>query len=239
MPDEEAFKSWQSKLSLISEAELRSPKMPIDVFCADAETLSAVCKNDKTQLLGAGLEWQYVLDLIPLSQALRYCQAMWMSEDKQNKEQIKYLQLKSEALVLKKELLRHYKYAFYHYPKLKQKLKTLDKYSTQKKLPLDLLHLVNLAKNHRSLLENINFDSTLTQQAHDLSHSIPEQLALSKAVPKSEHKQWRDRAYTLLSSRIKVIRECGLYIFHQDKQKIKRYRVNYYREYHSTYRKGI
>ncbi|TRX71834.1 hypothetical protein [Carboxylicivirga sp. M1479] len=232
MQFEQAFNAWKPALAQLSSNEVKTPSIPIDEMCAEAETLSVVCHKDKTELLAAGLNWQYVDDLKSLSLALRFCQAHWLNASGRTKEAAKWQELKKEAFELKKELLRHFNYAFYHHPSIKKKLITIGRHRDINNLILDLLLLANLADNNADVLQNINYNTEQTTQARTLSRQVSEQYASAKLNKgaKVESKLWRDRAYTLLSHRMSEVRTCGQYISHNNDKKYQQYVSNYYRK---------
>jgi hypothetical protein len=53
--------------------------LPVDDFAASTETLAIDANEDRDALAAAGLDVTLIDELTPLSGALRYCQANWMS----------------------------------------------------------------------------------------------------------------------------------------------------------------
>lgn len=239
MSYEQAFEQWKPILAKIPNQVVKSPKIPIKILCGEAESLSVTCRNDKTQLLKAGLDWQKVEDLMPLSNTLRHCEAIWRSVSGKTTEQQQWLEIKKEALALKKELLRHFFYAFHCHPSIKKKLRTINHNRVNKHLSHDLLLLANIAQKYKPVLTSINFDFDQCTKAKQLAHQLGEKLANSRTGNNSQasFKNWRDRVYTLLSQKMKEIRTCGKYTFHNDDKKYAQYTSFYYRKHYANNRK--
>lgn len=237
MQYKQAFLEWESKIASVPLEESKTPKIPVKTICAEAEELAFTCKQDKEQLISVGLNWQLVDDLKPLSNALRYCQAIWVSTPSKSEAETQWLALKKEALALKKELLRHFNYAFFHHPELKKKLQPIRKNHLNRQLSYDLLLLAKIAQNNALLLASINYDTHQNLKASQLAEQLKEVLAAKNTTidPKSKNKLLRDQVYTLLSARVKEIRICGRYLFHEDKTKQSRYVSKYYKG-HKKYR---
>ena len=74
-------------------------------------------------------------------------------------------------------------------------------------------------------LAAIHFDMEKLQQARELSHSMSELLAASNGAvgEGNEAKILRDKAFTLLDEKARIIREYGQYVFWKDENKLKRY----------------
>ncbi|MCG8579586.1 MAG: hypothetical protein MI866_06705 [Bacteroidales bacterium] len=237
MEYQEAFEIWRPILANISPEQIKAPRIPVDKFCAEAEELYVVCQIDKTELLSTGINWQDVENLNSLSSALRYCQAIWVSTPTRSAEMQQWLQTKKEALSLKKELFRHFDYAFHNDVKTKSRLSDIRQRKDNRSLPFVLSTLAQIGEKNATQLQKISFDTGLIQQARELSLKASEHMALLNASNNKEaNKLWRDRAYTLLHEKINRIRKCGQYCFHEDKEKCNKYHSNYYRKYNNSNR---
>ena len=73
----------------------------------------------------------------------------------------------------------------------------------------------------------IHFDLEKLAQARAFSHSMSELLAASNgaAGEGNESKVLRDKAYTLLADKARIIRNYGRYVFWKNEDKLKRYYV--------------
>ena len=74
-------------------------------------------------------------------------------------------------------------------------------------------------------LAAIHFDMEKLPQSRALSHNTSELLAASNgaAGEGNEAKILRDKAFTLLDEKARIIREYGQYVFWKDENKLKRY----------------
>jgi hypothetical protein len=89
----------------------------------------------------------------------------------------------------------------------------------------DLIDLAVLGEKYPEPLAAIHFDMEKLSQARELSHSMSELLAASNgaAGEGNEAKILRDKAFTLLDEKARIIREYGQYVFWKDENKLKRY----------------
>jgi len=230
MPYEDAYKQWLQKLDALPEDAIRKPKMPIKELCSEAEQLAVTCRNDKSLLIKTGLDWQDVKDLKTLSNALRYCESLWQATPKKSAELKQWLEVKKQAMALKKELLRHYHYAFFHHPAIKKKVSSIGLNRSNKYLSQDLALLAQYGLKHAAILAKINFDAQQIEMAQQLSKQVSETLADNRVyiTPKDSIKRRRDSAYTLLYQKLDNIRRCGKYLFKDDEKKYIKYKSNYY-----------
>ncbi len=230
MSIESIIEQWQPILASIPLEDIKKPKIPVKHVCAEAEALSVTCHHDKEQLVKAGLNWQHAEDLKPLSELLRHYQAQWQSTRSQSSETKQWLTMKQEALTLKKELLRHYYYAFHHHPAILNQLKPISYSHKNNQLSIHLLQLANIADKHSTLLSTINFDTSQSERARALSNSISELLALKtvSSNPAKDTLLWRNCTYTLLYQKMTEIRNCGKYAFYHNNKKCKQYMSSYY-----------
>ena len=86
------FEQWKKNIENIPTKDVKLPNLPIDDFVASTETLAIDANEDRDALAAAGLDVTLIDELTPLSGALRYCQANWMSifrarEESQNQWQ--------------------------------------------------------------------------------------------------------------------------------------------------------
>ena len=231
---EETFNNWQKTLASLSTNKIKAPNIPIHEFCFEAELLSKTAHKDKTKLLTTGLDWQLVEDLLPLSHTLRYYQAQWRAGANGKQKKPKQWQTtKSEALELRNEMLRHFKYAFYHTPDIKKHFQQIRKHGSNKDLIHDLHLLAKIAQQNAETLRTINYQTAQNTRARELSKALSELLAEINTSTNNGQgdKLWRDRAYTLLMNRVSITRECGRYIFWTDKKKLSMYASQYFRKH--------
>jgi len=224
MITDNTFTEWKPTLVAIPNNKIKKPNIPIHIFCGEAEALSNTAHQDKDKLIAAGIDWTLVEGLLPLSHVLRYCQANWKAEPKDKPSTIKWRESKSEAIQLRNEMLRHFNYAFHHHPDIKKQLLTIRQHNKQTDLIQDLKVLANIAETNAEQLDKISYEKAQSTRAIQLSNTLSQLLTKTTLKsPETTSKEWRDRAYTLLKTRIASIRSCGQYIFWKDKKKYKMY----------------
>ncbi len=211
--------------------ETKLPDTPIDIVSADAETLQKEGIEDKDALVTAGLEWSKVENLSMRAGALRYCQAVWMSEYRAQQEaQKEWLTQSPLAYELRDELLHHFSFAYRNTPDVNSKVKRIREGNGHKDMIQDLIELAVLGDKNPEPLANINFDVANLQTARTTSHSMSELLAASNGSKdeSSANKIIRDKAYTLLIDDMRDIREVGQYVFWRNPERKKKY-INTYK----------
>jgi hypothetical protein len=165
-------------------------------------------------------------ELPPLSGALRYCQAIWMSEYRARIEAQKEWQEQSPmAYEEKKDLLHHFSFAYRHDDNILKKVMRIREGASHADMVQDLVELAVLGEKHPQPLTAINFDLDRLQNARTLSHTMSELLAAANgsAGDNSSNKLLRDRAYTLLAEKASTVREYGRFVFWKDEDKRARY----------------
>ncbi|MBI9060671.1 MAG: hypothetical protein JEZ14_01700, partial [Marinilabiliaceae bacterium] len=106
------YESWKDQIVAFHSKNVKLPDTPIDVVAADAETLQKEASKDKEALVAAGLDWNRVDNLLTKSGALRYLQAIWMSEYRARQDsQKEWLEQSPKAYELRDELLHHFSFA--------------------------------------------------------------------------------------------------------------------------------
>jgi uncharacterized protein (DUF111 family) len=76
MPHTEDYQAKLEIISAISEQDLKSPAMPVDVYLQEAENLFHWASDDKEALMGVGLDWEWVADLKGRTDALRQLESI-------------------------------------------------------------------------------------------------------------------------------------------------------------------
>ncbi|MBS2212777.1 hypothetical protein KEM09_15260 [Carboxylicivirga mesophila] len=230
MSIESIIEQWQPILASIPREDIKKPKIPVKHLCVEAEALAVTCLKDKEQLVKAGLNWQHAMDLKPLSELLRHYQSQWQSTRGQSPQTKQWLAMKQEAIALKKELLRHYYYAFHHHPAILKQLKPISHSNKNNQLNIHLLELANIADKHGTVLSGINFDTNQSTRARELANQLAEHLAKNhNASPSGKDALlWRNRTYTLLYNKMTGIRTCGKYAFYHNSRKRKLYMSSYF-----------
>ncbi|MBN2165296.1 MAG: hypothetical protein JW717_03370 [Marinilabiliaceae bacterium] len=233
MEFQQEFEQWKETIAGVKTDETKLPTLPIDVVCSEAENLQVEAQKDKEQLIGAGLEWILVEELLPLSHALRYCQAVWMSEYKAKQEsREQWNALSPLAYELRNDMLHHFSYAFRGDNNLMAKVSRIRQGTGHSDMIQDLVELSVLAIKNPEPLTAINYDVTLNDRAAATSKQMSELLAMANgdANSNSEAKQMRDKAFTLLHEKMTVVRECGQYVFWRNEERKAKYACDYNRK---------
>ena len=224
------FESWKAPIGAVPTKEVKLPNQPIDECTAQAETLATEAGKDKVLLGQAGLNVVLIDDLMPLSGALRYCQAQWMSEYRARQDaQKEWLEQSPLAYELRDEILHHYSFAYRQYPGIRKKVTRIRDGAGHADMIQDLVELAVLGLKNPEPLSAIGFDPSLTQKADSCSRNMAILLATANGSKddSSEIKLLRDKAYTLLAERMTTIREYGRYVFWRNEERKEKYLNNY------------
>lgn len=220
------FELWKEQIEDLPSEELKLPDQPVDDFVAGTETLAVEANEDRETLAAAGLDVTLIDDLTPLSGALRYCQATWMSVFRARKEaEAQWRAQAPQAFKFRDELLHHFSFAYRNDDDLQKKVMRIREGASQADMVQDLLELAVLGEKYPEPLNAINFDLAQLQEARTVSHTMSELLAAANgaADDSSTAKLLRDKAYRLLEQKASTIREFGRYVFWKDEDKRKRY----------------
>ncbi|WP_299576265.1 hypothetical protein [uncultured Sunxiuqinia sp.] len=220
------FELWKEQIENLPPEELKLPNQPIDDFVARVETLAVDANEDREVLAAAGMDVTLIDDLTPLSGALRYCQANWMSVFRAREEaEALWKEQAPQAFQFRDELLHHFSFAYRDYEDIQKKVMRIREGASQADMIQDLLELAVLGEKYPEPLNAINFDLAQLQEARTVSHTLSELLAAANgaADDSSETKVMRDKAYSLLDQKSSTIREFGRYVFWKNENKRKRY----------------
>lgn len=222
----EDFELWKDTIESLPMDEVKLPNQQIDDFVAQVETLAVEAAKDRETLAGAGLDATLIDELTPLSGALRYCQARWMSEYRARAEAKQLWKEQSpEAYVLRDNLLHHFSFAYRNHDDISRKVARIREGSSNADMVQDLIELAILGEKYPEPLAAVHFDVNLLQQARTVSHTMSEMLAAANGADGegSENKLIRDKAFTLLLEKDSTIREYGRYVFWKDEDQRSRY----------------
>jgi len=228
MSYKEDFEQWSDQIQNVSLEDVKVPNRPVDEIVSRCETLAVDAAEDRDVLAGAGLNVSLIDQLNPLSGALRYCQAEWMSEYRARKEaQIEWREESPQAYALRDELLHHFSFAYRDRDDLLNKVSRIREGYSNADMVQDLLEAAILGEKNPEPLVAINFNMDLLSQARNVSLRMSELLAAANGAndESSETKLLRDKAFTLLDEVDKTIREFGRYVFWKDDEKRDRYQL--------------
>lgn len=222
----EDFEQWKDEIENVPLSEVKLPNQPIDDFVVRTETLAIDANEDRAELEGAGLDVTLIDELNPLSGALRYCQAQWMSEYRVREEaKAEWLEQYPQAYALRDEMLHHFSFAYRGSADIKKKVMRIRDGASHADMIQDLVELAVLGEKNPEPLTAIQFNLDILQQGRSVSHAMSELLAAANgaAGESNETKLLRDKAFTLLAERDRTIREYGRYLFWKDEDKRDRY----------------
>jgi hypothetical protein len=226
MSYQDDFELWKEQIQNLPIDEVKLPTLPIDDFVASTETLAVDANKDREELTAAGMDPTLIDDLVPLSGALRYCQAQWMSEYRAREDaQREWLKQSPQAFDLRDQLLHHFSFAYRDYDDIQNKVMRIREGGSNADMVQDLVEIASLGDTYPEPLTAINFEMGLLEQARTVSHNMSELLAASNgaAGESSENKRMRDQAYTLLDGKARIVREFGRYVFWKDEKRRQRY----------------
>ena len=222
------FEQWSEAIHAVPLNEVKVPNRPVDEIVARTETLAVDAAEDREALAGAGLDVSLIEQLTPLSGALRYCQANWMSEYRARKEaQVQWNEEAPQAFALRDEILHHFSFAYRHRDDLLNKVMRIREGGSNADMIQDLIDAASLGEKNPEPLVAINFNLETLTVARTVSHRMSELLAAANGASdeSSEIKVLRDKAFTLLDRVDSTIREYGRYVFWKDAEKRERYKL--------------
>ncbi len=224
----EDFEQWSEAIQAVPMEEVKVPNRPVDEIVARTEILAVDAAEDREALAGAGLDVSLIDQLTPLSGALRYCQANWMSEYRARKDaQIQWQEEAPQAFALRDDLLHHFSFAYRNREDLLKKVMRIREGASNADMVQDLVDAATLGEKNPEPLVAIHFDLEILSQARTVSHRMSELLAAANGSSdeSSETKVLRDKAFTLLDKVDSTIREYGRYVFWKDAEKRDRYKL--------------
>jgi len=204
------FEQWKETIENVPTKDVKLPNLPVDDFVASTETLAVDANEDRDALAASGLDVMLIDELKPLSGALRYCQANWMSIFRAREEaQNLWKEQSPGAFEFRDELLHNFSFAYRNIGDVKKKVMRIREGGSNADMVQDLLELAVLGEKYPEPLTAINFDLEKLPQSRALSHSMSELLAASNgaAGEGNDVKVLRDKAYTLLAEKARIIRE--------------------------------
>ncbi len=222
----EDFNTWKEAIEAVPDKDTKLPNQPVDEFVTSAETLAVEATKDQEAFAAAGMDVVIIDQLSPLAGALRYCQAQWMSEFRARQEaQKEWLEQSPLAYEMKAELLHEFSFAFRNFPDVKKKIMRIRDGGGHSDMIQDLVELAVLGEKYPEPLTRIQFNMEALQKARSTSHQMSELLAASNGSKdeSSNTKLLRDKAYTLLFSKVSEIREYGRYLFWKNSERRQKY----------------
>jgi hypothetical protein len=216
------------------------PDVPLAFMLQDAVNLYEWCQHDREILSHANLDWDLVEDLPVRTEALQSIETVWHGEHLTTKDSQKVWKAAlPEAIQLKKELLRHFFYAYKNRQDVYSKVQRIAEGNNYADMIQDLIDFYALGKKYPDELMAIHFDMNLLDKARDLSFSLGNLYASANNARRSgnENLLLRNKAFYHLKDAMNTIRIAGKYAFHHDKERHKGYIDAYVRKNNQLYRK--
>lgn len=229
---EQNFNDRKAAIEAVKPEEVQIPYMPVDVFTQEAEDLYHWALKDKEQLTAAGLDEAVLNDLPILNGACRHAQAVWMKELNMQKEaRRQWTEAGPQGYNLRDELVHTFRYAFRRRPDLLNRVSAVADGTGHADMIQDLHNLAVLGKANPQLLQGIQFDMAVLDNASQTSDELTELLAIANGEKhlENEAKVMRDKAYTLLKIAVDEVRDCGKYVFWRDETRLAGYASQYNR----------
>lgn len=231
-----------AQLNEMNKEEVKTPSVPVSIYIQEAEDQKVWAEEDKKVLLAHGLKPAYLENMPVRSGALREAQSIWAREYKSREDAEKEWHKSSPAtFLLRDKLLDAFRYAFRKDKELLTKVQVIGEGGSREDMIQDLNDLAVLGRANASLLQEINFDMKLLDQAAQLADQMAELLARAKGEGNkdSDELDIRNRAYTYLKEAVDEIRDCGKYAFADNPERLKGYRSEYLRKYRNKAKQTI
>ena len=213
-----------SKIKEIKDEEIEMPKIPMDVYIQEAETLYHWSLGDKDKLVSKGLPEDVIEDLPVRTSLLREAESKWQMERYGQEDlQKQWNEESSIAYKLKDELMHDFKFAFRKDNELLKKLGAIKTGSGHTDMFQDLSDLSVLGREYIEKLKPIGFDLTLLDKANELAKNLPALFGKIKSKKGKDTKKFRDQCYVFLKKAVDEIREHGQYVFWKDDERKKGY----------------
>ena len=224
MADINEYDSKVLLIKSIKDEDIEIPKIPIDVYIQEAETLYHWSLEDKDKLVNKGLAKDLIEDLPVRTALLRDAESKWQLE-KYGQEDIQkeWSEQSSIAYKLKDELIHDFKFAFRKDNELLKRVGAIKTGTGHADMFQDLSDLSILGREYAEKLKVIGFDFTLLDKANELAKNLPALFGKIKSKKGRETKKFRDQCYTYLNQAVEEIREHGQYVFWKDEERKKGY----------------
>lgn len=234
MGSQEDYEKKLEVISAIEESQIKTPHhIPVAVYIQEANTLYHWALADEEALTAAGLSWELVEDIPLRCEALIKTEASWQTQKNVEKKCSREWNKRSPlAYELRDRLLSDFRFAFRNHPDLVKTIRAISKGKSHADMIQDLNDLSVVGKANLQLLEAINFDISLLDEAARTASEMAALLAEvnSSGQERSEAKKIRDQAYTHLKGAVDEIREYGRYVFRKNEERFIGYRSNHIKQ---------
>ncbi|WP_075591133.1 hypothetical protein [Labilibacter marinus] len=237
MPQENDLNLLTEEIEAIKKEETLEPYIPVDTYIQEAKDLNYWVTKDMDAFKNIGFNMQYMDTLATRAGALSEAQSRWTGEKKSVADAQTAWKLESPAAFqLQNKLISAFNYAFRKDKEAKSTVDLIAEGTGNADMIQDLNDLAVVGKGKPELLAAIKFDMTLLDTAAQLSDRMGEIRAAANGESKEfkEEKLLRDKAYTYLKEAVDEIRDCGKYLFADNKDRLKGYRSEFIRRKNNT-----
>jgi hypothetical protein len=217
------------------ETKIKSPhNIPMSFYINEAEALYHWALKDKEVLTAAGLDVEYINNLLGLCETATNAEAqLYVEVNAKKQSMIEWEKQAPIAFELRKELLHRFRLHFRDHPHLMEMLKEISRGGRRyAKLLQDLNDLSVLGRSNREILEGGHFDMSLLEKAAQASSDLAVLLAEATRdrLKPNEGKIIRDLAYTRLKEAVDEIHFYGRHVFRGNKGRLTAYRSDHIHE---------
>ncbi|SMO35315.1 hypothetical protein SAMN06265379_101212 [Saccharicrinis carchari] len=213
--------------------EIKTPYIPVGVYLQEAEDLYHWCQPDREKLLAAGLDETFVNDLPVLAGATREAQSIWMKNAQARQDAEKaWAEEAPKAIDFRDQMLHTFRYAYRQMPDVLTRIAEISEGTSHADMIQDLNDLAVLGRENPEPLTTIGQTADLFTQAATLSDEMADLRARANGekFDENEHKQNRDRLYTLLKTAVDEVRQCGKFVFWRQPDRLRGYNSKYIRQ---------
>ncbi len=240
MNAEQAYHQLRDRVSTINIHKKTKRYIPIDAFIGEAYDLLLIAKNDREQLIAAGLKEEIIDTLEIKILGLSYAEALWTKDRlTQSDERKEWVKTRQKMYDLREELRHYFRFAFREHSDLISYVQRIQKGSSDADLVQDLSDLAVLGSSQTELLAAIGFDEALLTHAEELVRTGSIKLAKA-GVEKMvyESRILRDQFYYYLRESVDEIRTTGKFVFRKDPERKRMYGSQYINEMNLRHRKA-
>ena len=231
MLSKDHYYQLEERIKEIKEKDIKKPTMPIDSYTNEANSLSNIAKEDKDQLISAGLDPVYIDNLEVRAGALRFAETKWRTTYKEYSDKKNlWVERSIEAKYIRKKILHYLRFIAYDDASLKSKINLVVDGKGNDDLVQDLSDLYLLATNNEERLLKVGYNKDTTEQCGALSDELSDILARINGNENSETILMRNRAYTYLKVAVDEVRRYGKFVFWEDENRRSEYASDYKRE---------
>jgi hypothetical protein len=223
--------STSAAIASIADERIKEPTgMPVRNYLQEAENIYNWCQADREKLVANGMDWQMVEDMPARIDALREAQAIWRTSNSAEvgieKEWNKQV---PAAFALRKELARAIKFAFRDNRTARAAIRRLTSGGSHASLIQSLRDLAIFGMEHDEYLRSKKFNMEKLAAGVEMSRRMGSLLAAVKTGRSFSSKslKLRNQAYTHLKEAVDELKAHALYLFADDKKRMRGYISEY------------